>query len=43
VVADWEEPGLGEFLADPDVPAIFQAGGLQGRPQTAEFIRQHPS
>ena len=24
-----------------DVPAIFQEGGLQGRPEAAELARQH--
>jgi hypothetical protein len=41
VVFDWDEEGFKNFLSDPDVPAIFQEGGLQGRPQMAEHLRQH--
>ena len=40
-VFDWDEEGFQNFLSDPDVPAIFQEGGLQGRPQPAELARQH--
>jgi hypothetical protein len=28
-------------MSDPDMPAIFEEGGLQGRPQAAEFAREH--
>ena len=31
----------GFALADPELPAIFQEAGLQGRPQAAELARQH--
>jgi hypothetical protein len=41
VVFDWDEEGYRHFLSDPDVPAIFEEGGLQGRPQAAEFARDH--
>jgi hypothetical protein len=34
-------PWLFRFLSDPDVPAIFQEGGLQGRPEMAELAREH--
>ena len=37
VVFDWDEKGWESFLADPDVPAIFQEAGLKGRPQSAEL------
>jgi hypothetical protein len=41
VVFDWDEEGWQNFVSDPDVPAIFQEGGLDGRPKTAEFVRPH--
>jgi hypothetical protein len=41
VVFDWDEEGWRNFLSDPDIPAIFQEGGLQGRPEAAEFAREH--
>jgi hypothetical protein len=41
VVFDWDEEGWQTFISDPDVPAIFQEGGLQGRPQSAELAREH--
>ena len=41
VVFDWDEEGWQSFISDPEVPAIFQEGGLQGRPTAAEFVRQH--
>ena len=41
VVFDWDEEGWRNFIADPDVPAIFQAAGMDGRPMAAEFIRTH--
>ena len=34
---DWDEAGWQSFVSDPEVPAIFQEGGLQGRPQAAEL------
>jgi len=36
IVFDWDEAGFQELLADPDMQAIFQEAGLQGRPQLAE-------
>lgn len=39
VVFDWDQEGWQSFISDPDVPAIFQEGGLQGRPSAAEFVR----
>jgi hypothetical protein len=37
VVFDWDEEGYGNLMSDPDVPAIFQEAGLQGRPEKAEL------
>jgi hypothetical protein len=41
VVFDWDEEGYKNLLSDPDMPAIFQEAGLQGRPETAELAREH--
>lgn len=41
VVFDWDEEGFESFLRDPDVPPIFEEGGLQGRPQAAQPTREH--
>lgn len=41
VVFDWDEEGYKNLLSDPEMPAIFQEGGLQGRPELAEPLRQH--
>ena len=41
VVFDWDEDAYKDFLSDPEVPAIFQEGGLQGRPEMAELAREH--
>lgn len=41
VVFDWDEESYRSFLSDPDMPAIFQEAGLQGKPETAELVRQH--
>ena len=41
VVSEWDNEGFQNFLSDPDMPAIFQEAGLQGRPQAAELARQH--
>ena len=41
VVFDWDEEGYGNLVSDPDMPAIFQEGGLQGKPQLAEPVGQH--
>jgi len=39
VVFDWDADGWQTFIADPDMPAIFQDSGLQGPPKAAEFLR----
>jgi hypothetical protein len=36
VVFDWDAEGWGRFLEDPDAPAIFEEGGLEGRPVMAQ-------
>jgi hypothetical protein len=41
VVFDWDEEGAENFFSDPEVPAIFEEGGLQGRPQVAELAKEH--
>jgi hypothetical protein len=41
VVFDWDEEGYKNLLSDPDVPAIFQEAGLQGRPEKAELAGEH--
>jgi hypothetical protein len=41
VVFDWDEEGYGKLLSDPDMPAIFEEAGLQGRPEKAELAREH--
>jgi hypothetical protein len=41
VVFDWDEEGYANLMSDPDLPAIFQEAGLQGRPEKAELAREH--
>jgi heme-degrading monooxygenase HmoA len=41
VVFDWDEEGYKNFLSDPEVPAIFQEGGLRDRPEMAKRAREH--
>lgn len=41
IVFDWDEEGFQKFLSDSEVPAIFQEGGLQGRPQLLELAGEH--
>jgi hypothetical protein len=41
VVFDWDEEGYANLMSDPEVPAIFQEAGLEGRPQMAELAREH--
>ena len=43
VVFNWDEQGWQSFISDPDVPAIFQAAGMDGKPMAAEFMRSHDS
>ena len=41
VVFDLDEEGYRNLMSDPDMPAIFQEGGLPAAPQAAELARQH--
>jgi hypothetical protein len=41
VMFDWDEEGYRNLLSDPELPAIFQEAGLEGRPQMAELVREH--
>jgi hypothetical protein len=41
VLFDWDEEGYQKLLSDPDMPAIFEEAGLQGRPEKAELAREH--
>ena len=41
VVFDWDEEGFKKLLSDPEMADIFKEGGLQGRPQAAELVREH--
>ena len=43
VAFDWDAEGWESFIADPDVPAIFQEGGLQGPPVMAEPAGEYGS
>ena len=39
VAIDIEDDAFQALMSDPDMPAIFQEGGLQGRPQPAEHVK----
>jgi hypothetical protein len=41
VVFDWDEEGYQNLLSDPDMPAIFQEAGVQGRPEKADLVGQY--
>ena len=43
VVFDWEDEDYEKFMADPEVPPIFQEAGLQGPPVKAEPAGQFNS
>ena len=43
VLFDWDAEGWQDFVSDPDVPAIFQEAGLEGKPQSAELSGQYNS
>ncbi len=43
VVFDWDVEDYGKFIADPEVPAIFQEAGLQGPPVKAEPAGEYES
>ncbi len=40
-VFDWDDEGWQNFVSDPEVPAIMQEAGAQGRPEPAELLGQH--
>ena len=41
VLLDMDEEGYNNLMSDPEMPALFEDAGLQGRPQSAELARQH--
>jgi DNA-binding CsgD family transcriptional regulator len=41
VLFDWDAEGWQSFVSDPEVPAILQEAGHQGRPQAAELGGQY--
>ena len=41
IVFDWDEEGYESLISDPDMPAIFEEAGLQGRPEKAALAREH--
>jgi hypothetical protein len=41
VIFDWDAEGFERFVSDPDVPVIFQEGGVEGRPQLADPAGEH--
>jgi hypothetical protein len=43
VVFDWDAEDYDKFIADPEVPAIFQEAGLQGPPMKAEPAGEYGS
>jgi hypothetical protein len=40
VVFDCDEESYKNLLSDPEMPEIFQAAGLQGRPESAQAAGQ---
>ena len=43
VVFDWDAADYEGFIADPEVPAVFQEAGLQGPPVKAELAGEYGS
>jgi hypothetical protein len=43
VAFDWELEDYGKFMADPEVPALFQEAGLGGPPVKAESVGKYDS
>jgi hypothetical protein len=43
IVFDWDVEGFEAFIADPQVPAIFQDAGLHGPPVRAEPAGEYGS
>ena len=42
VVFEWDQEGYNKLLSDPDMAAIFEEGGLQGRPEPAKLAGKYP-
>ena len=40
VLLDCDEEAYKNLMSDPEMPALFQDAGLEGRPQMAELARQ---
>lgn len=40
VVFDMDDADYEGLLSDPEMPAIFQEAGLQGRPEHAELVKE---
>ena len=40
VLIDVDEEGYNNLMSDPEMPALFQDAGLQGRPESATLARQ---
>lgn len=38
VLFDWDEAGWGNFVSDPEVPAILKEAGHIGKPEAATFL-----
>ena len=43
IAFEWEMEGYQRFIADPEVPGIFQEAGLQGPPVIVEAAGQFDS
>ncbi|MBA2545941.1 MAG: hypothetical protein H0V15_03590 [Solirubrobacterales bacterium] len=43
IVFDADEEAYKALLADPEMPAIFEQAGLEGRPQTVELAGETDS
>ena len=41
VIFDWDEAGFKNFVSDPEVPAILQEAGHQGKPQAAKLCGKY--
>jgi hypothetical protein len=41
VLFDMDDADYQALLSDPEMPAIFQEAGLQGKPEHAELVKEH--
>ncbi len=41
VLIDLDAEGWQNFMSDPEMPAVFQEAGVEGRPQAAELGGQY--